>query len=207
MIDFFLVFFLIFIISFAGSIHLGTVNVAVIETTLSKNVQAGLWLAAGGSLPEILYTIIAIWGQSYLQKNTQITQFLNWLVVPVFLIIGLMYVFQKPKPKTIQAVSNADGNFLKGFWLALVNPQLLPFWLVVATYIGSQYAMSNFSIQFAFVSGAALGAFAILCIFAFISQKLQSKISPFLNKYPLNKIVGGIFIAMALIQLAKLTIW
>jgi threonine/homoserine/homoserine lactone efflux protein len=204
MIDFIIVFFLIFIISFAGSIHLGTVNLAVIETTLSKNLKAGLWLSAGGSVPEIFYAIIAILGQTYLQKNAQITLFFNWLVVPVFLIIGFMYFFQNQKETTINAVLVSDGNFKKGFWLAMTNPQLLPFWLVVATYLSSRFAIGDFSIRIAFVLGAALGAFAILGLFAFITQKLQSKISPFLTKYPLNKIVGLLFIIMALIQLVKM---
>ncbi|MBT8326680.1 MAG: LysE family transporter, partial [Bacteroidia bacterium] len=54
------------VLSFWGSLQLGLVNVAVIETAISKGRKPAIWLAIGGVLPEIPYTLIAIYGTTYI---------------------------------------------------------------------------------------------------------------------------------------------
>lgn len=42
--------------SFLGSLQLGPVNLAVIQKTLNKGIKLAFFLAAGGCLPEFIYS-------------------------------------------------------------------------------------------------------------------------------------------------------
>ena len=76
---------------------LGLVNASVIETALTKNRKAALWLAFGGVLPEIPYVLIAIWGVSYADVLQGYKSIITVAVGLVFILIGIRYVFIKNK--------------------------------------------------------------------------------------------------------------
>ena len=63
------VFLVVSVISFVGSIHPGTVNLAVVQTTLGHSRRAGLYLALGGSLPELVYSLLAVNGLMLLTQT------------------------------------------------------------------------------------------------------------------------------------------
>ncbi|RYU91838.1 LysE family translocator [Emticicia agri] len=201
----FLIFLLTAIISFLGSVQLGSVNLAVIQTTLNKNFSAGVSVAIGGSLPEIIYSALALEGLLFIQQNQSLLDTLNLLMIPVFLVIGLFYFFQK-NPEVAAPVSAPDSqkaDFLKGFVLGIINPQVLPFWFFIAVYLNKHIAINSFATKAAFVAGAVTGAFAILYLFALVSSRQQQNIQKLLRGYPINRVIGIIFLALALFQLIK----
>ncbi len=198
-----LTFFITAIISFVGSIQLGPTNLAVIQTTLSKGFKSAILVAIGGSLPEIFYAVLALQGNNFLQKHQSWIRFLEILIIPVFLGIGLFYVFQKQKKPSQITVEKASNDFLKGFSLGMLNPQLLPFWLGILIAFNSFLKIENLPSKTAFVLGTASGAFAILYGFIVLTIRFKEQILQFLNKYPLNKIIGWVFIGLAVVQSYK----
>ena len=56
----FIIFSLVALISFAASIHIGAVNLAVVQATLNRNLSAGILVAVGGSIPEFIYSFLAL---------------------------------------------------------------------------------------------------------------------------------------------------
>jgi len=202
----FLIFLITAVVSFLGSVQLGSVNLAVIQTTLNKNFSAGLMVAIGGCLPEIIYATLALEGLAFIQQNQSWLDILNILMIPIFGTIGIIYFLQKsPDPSLPKAsTSNHKTNFLKGFLLALINPELLPFWFFISVYLNKYIAIDSVAAKIAFVSGAVAGAFGILYLFALISSRKQQKIQQLLRNYPINKIIGIIFMVLALFQLVKI---
>ena len=83
----FLLFSFVTLISFAGSIQLGAVNLAVVQTTLNRNFSAGILVAVGGSIPEFIYSFLALKGLFFVQKNQFILDILNFTIIPVFLVM------------------------------------------------------------------------------------------------------------------------
>lgn len=200
------IFLLTAIISFLGSVQLGSVNLAVIQTTLNKNFSAGVAVAIGGSIPEIFYSALALEGLLIIQQNQSLLDTLNLLMIPVFIIMGIVYFFQK-NPDVNIAVStptNRKVNFLKGFTLGMINPQVLPFWFFMSVYINKYIAINSFATKSAFVLGAVTGAFGILYLFAFISSRQQQNIQKLLRGYSINRVIGLIFLALALFQIIKI---
>lgn len=202
-----LIFLITAIISFAGSIQLGAVNLSVIQTTLNRGFRAGILVSIGGSLPEMFYAILALEGNQFLQKHQNFIQILEILIIPIFFGIGLFNIFQKTKPIEELPKQNHSADFLKGLTLSMLNPQLLPFWLLILVSLNSYFMLNDLLTKSAFVVGTAAGAFVILYFFARLSLRYKSQILKILQHYPLNKIIGYIFIVLALWQLFRITIY
>lgn len=195
------------IISFWGSLQLGPVNVCVIETALAQGKRQALMVAAGGIIPELIYSAIAVLGSNLITQNPWFKQIFSWIFIIVLLILGIYNIFKTYKTQTINA--SAGAGFLKGLFLALLNPQLFPFWLGILVFLKGYLNFDQgtlFSPYLAFIAGTALGAWLLLYMFTRLAIAYKAKLEALL-KNNLNKVVGFLFIALALIELARTLFW
>lgn len=202
----FVLFLVVALISFVGSIQIGAVSMAVIQTTLSRNRSAGVWVALGGSIPEFIFSFIALKSLLYLHKNQSVIDWLNVLIIPIFLLLGLSSFFRKEPEKEDELIIENQKNFdfVKGFSLGMINPQLLPFWFFSLVYISKYFSINALSAKCAFVLGTGVGAFAILVVFAQLTHRYHSGIKKILKNYPINHLMAFAFIGLALIQAIKI---
>lgn len=197
-------FVLVSIISFAGSIHPGTVNVAVAQTTLSQSRSAGLWLALGGSLPEFAYGGLAAGGLMLLPKNADWLKWLAYAPIPVLLGAGIAAFYQRPVPLNEDPTTSTRRPFWKGLALAGINPQLLPFWSAVWLYLSANMLIPDHSAsQWVFALGTSAGAFGLLAGVVWVSHRQRERIARYLNGTWLNRLTGVFFIGMALWQFVR----
>ncbi len=198
-----LAFFIAAVISFWGSLQLGPVNVCVIQTALAHGKRQALIVATGGALPEIIYASLAVWGANSIEKYPSIMDIFGWLVVLLLLVLGIYY-FLKPYHKK-EITPSAGAGFGKGFMLAVFNPQLFPFWLGVLVYLRGFIDFSNSSVispNATFVVGTAVGAWLLLFLFTKLAVTYKDKLNSIL-KHNLNKIVGCLFIILAVVELVR----
>jgi len=205
-----LLFLIVSVISFAGSIHPGTVNLAVVQTTLSQSRRAGLWLALGGSLPEIGYSVLAAGGLMLIPMHSNWTVVLTYAPIPVLLGAGIAAFRQKPVVLNVTTTNGVSLPFWKGVALGGTNPQLLPFWSAVWLYlsqatIGNQMLIpaGQFASQWVFALGTAAGAFGLLVLVVWLADWQRQRIVHYLNGPWINRLAGGLFIGMALWQLSR----
>lgn len=205
-----LLFLIVSIISFAGSIHPGTVNLAVLQTTLSQSRRAGLWLALGGSLPEIGYSALAAGGLMLLPTNSHWTALLTYAPIPVLLGAGVAALRQKPVILTMLATNGAHSPFWKGMALGGTNPQLLPFWSAVWLYLSRGTIGTHKLVpdggpagQWVFALGTATGAFGLLVSVVWLAHGQRQRIIQYLSGSWINRLTGGLFIGMALWQMIR----
>ena len=208
------------VLSFWGSLQLGFVNVAVIETAISKGRKPATWLALGGVMPELPYTLIAIYGTSYVHLVEEYSVMIG-IVVGLFLFVMGIYYFQRkstieihPEHQLVQ--TSSFKSFSKGFLLALANPQLIVFWsgFLVLIQTGSLNIFTHketlidfnasgwISPKIMFALGAVLGALAILLIYIKLSETYRDKLILIVGD-KLGKIVGVFFILMGLFAILK----
>ncbi|MFY0643352.1 MAG: LysE family transporter [Bacteroidia bacterium] len=206
------------LISFWGSLQLGLVNVAVIESALTRDNKHAFMLALGGVIPEIPYTLLAIYGAAYVGEMEEHKQTIGMVIGLVLILLGLFYMFRKPKSMDLHIENGKSakrGYFGKGLFLASLNPQLIFFWSGILILIESGSlnlgkkeklidfeATSLISPKITFALGAAFGALIILCIYIYLAARFKEKISQKINAR-LNKIVGLFFIAIGLISILK----
>ena len=206
-----LLFLIVCVISFAGSLHPGTVNLAVLQTTLSQNRRAGLWLALGGSLPEIGYSALAAGGLMLIPMNSGWTMFLTIAPIPILLGAGVAAFRQKPVLLTTSSVRSLSLPFWKGMALSGTNPQLLPFWSAVWLYLSQVTVGSRMLVpagqvgsQLVFALGTAVGAFGLLVSIVWLADRQRYRIVRYLSGPWINRLTGSLFIGMALWQVIRL---
>jgi len=190
-------------ISFIGSLQAGTVNIMVIKITISKNRNSAFWLSIGGSLPEMIYATLAVFVGMLIEKNALFLQSVEWVTVFVFIIFGLINIYKKSETQ-YEKVDYKSGtkDFLKGFALAILNPQLLIFWFGVYIYLdGNGLNIKNNSSKLAFVTGASFGALLLLWSLILISHRKKDKIYSLLKNYNIKKLIGWFFISLALLKI------
>jgi threonine/homoserine/homoserine lactone efflux protein len=196
--------------SFIGSVFLGLVNAAVIETAINRSEKSALWLAFGGVLPEIPYTLIAIFGTSYIAILEGYKMEMSIGMGIVFILIGLSYMLKKKKEVKAQnsVQTGALANFSKGFLLAIANPQLIFYWsgyLIVfqtGTFSnGKPFFTFTDSVwdptKWSFAIGASAGAFLILFIYIKLSSIYKDQLVRLIGD-KLSHIIGLVFIVMGL---------
>lgn len=199
--------------SFIGSVLLGLVNAAVIETAINRSSKSALWLAFGGVLPEIPYTLIAIFGTSYIAVLENYKMEMSIVMGIVFILMGLSYMLKKKKSVKKQEVTEtgALANFSKGFLLAIANPQLIFYWsgyLIVfqtGTFTnGKPFFTFTDSVwdptKWSFALGAAVGAFLILSIYIKLCSVYKDQLLNMIGDR-ISNIIGLVFIGMGLFTL------
>ena len=84
----------------------------------------------------------------------------------------------------------------------LFNPQLLPFWLFVISFLSSNGILVSASIwdQVAFSLGTMTGAFLLQWLVAEFTSRKREFIFLKLSKH-YNKVLGGLILLVALLQL------
>ncbi|MFT4996139.1 MAG: threonine/homoserine/homoserine lactone efflux protein [Bacteroidia bacterium] len=196
--------------SFIGSVFLGLVNAAVIDTAINRSEKSALWLAFGGVLPEIPYTLIAIFGTSYIAILEGYKMEMSIGMGIVFILIGLRYMLKKKQEVKAQNViqTGALANFSKGLLLAIANPQLIFYWsgyLIVfqtGTFSnGKPFFTFTDSVwdptKWSFAIGASAGAFLILFIYIKLSSIYKDQLVRLIGD-KLSHIIGLVFIVMGM---------
>lgn len=196
--------------SFIGSVFLGLVNAAVIETAINRSEKSALWLAFGGVLPEIPYTLIAIFGTSYIAILEGYKMEMSIGMGIVFILIGLSYMLKKKQEIKAQnsIETGALANFSKGFLLAIANPQLIFYWsgylIVFQTGIfsnGKPFFTFTDSVwdptKWSFAIGASAGAFLILFIYIKLSSIYKDQLVRLIGD-KISHIIGLVFIIMGI---------
>ncbi|MEZ0609018.1 LysE family translocator [Fibrella sp. WM1] len=207
-----LLFCLVSAISFAGSVHPGPVNLAVVQATLSQSRRAGLWLALGGSLPEIAYSALAAGGLMLLPANSPWLVWLMYLPVPVLLGAGIAAFRQRPAPVVDMASAPSVAlPFWKGLVLSATNPQLLPFWSAVWLWLGQATVGSQRLLptgqpasQWVFALSTAVGAFGLLTTYVWLADRQRHRLVTYLSGPWVGRLTGAAFIGMALWQALQL---
>lgn len=202
----FTVFLVTSAISFVGSLQLGPVNLIVIQSVLKRNLQAGLWIALGGCLPEMIYSTAAVGAGMWLKKNPSIRNILEWSAVPLLLGIGIVIFFIPNRLANLEKEHQQSFSFLKGLTIGLLNPQLFPYWLIMLVQFGmyNELRVQTRLEQLAFVLGTAVGALRLLTGAAYLTYHFRESLLERLEKFNVNRLLGALFVLLALGQLLKL---
>lgn len=214
----FVIFLITFIISFAGSFHPGPLNMSVIQKTLKKNLSAGLWMTFGGVIPEMIYGYLAVEGLTLFEQYPLVFEIMQWSVLPILLLVGWNYL--KPKKKQEELLKTTEiqaevkalslgSDVFGGFLLSFLNPQLLPFWLVILiNYQNYSFLkIENGFDKMAFVLGASIGAFFLNYLCAYVANRKRGLVFESLSPKMFDTIMGWTFIVIALIQGIKLLVF
>lgn len=157
-------------------------------------------MGMGASFVEFFQSYIALAFFNILTTNPKVERTIILACIPIFLVIGVFYLFKKSTemPKPTSKAANAMGA-AKGFMLSAFNLIAVPYYVFLGGWLASSNYI-NLRPQFiaAFATGVVAGSFMVFVLYAKLGQYIRNK-SERMSRYA-SKIVGMIFIIIAISQ-------
>ncbi|MCX8019156.1 MAG: LysE family translocator [Chitinophagaceae bacterium] len=193
------------LVSFLGSLPLGTLNVAAMQISISSGIISAMLFSAGSLTAEIIYVRISLVAIDWIRKQEKILKALEWisLIIVVSLAFFSFYSALHPKVQKHIVLDSPLPKYLLGLFMSAVNPVQIPFWFGWSTVLFSKKILipeaNHYNI---YIIGIGLGTFIGNCIFIFGGQLLAGSIRN--NQDMIHWIIGGVFTLTALIQIWRI---
>lgn len=199
------IFFVGMLVSFLGSLPLGTLNIAAMQISISDGIKSGILFSTGSLIAEIIYVRLSLVAMDWIRKKEKIFLILEWITV--FIVAALaffsFYAATQPSVEKNIILSSSLPPLLLGFVMSAVNPVQIPFWFGWSTVLFTKKILLPSKDHYnTYIIGIGIGTFIGNCIFIFGGRFAADKLNK--NQHILNWVIGGIFALTALIQLWKI---
>ena len=199
------VFFWGMMISFMGTLPLGTLNIAAMQISVQEGIRNAMYFSLGTILVELMYVRLALVGINWIRKQKNLLRWMEWLtfVIVLLLAVGSFIAATKIHPDGNVMLDNHLNRFVLGMFLSAITPMHIPFWLGWSTVLYTkkilQPVRSHYNL---YIIATGIGTFIANCIFIFGGKYVVQKLNT--NQHTLNWIIGGIFLITAIIQLGRI---
>jgi threonine/homoserine/homoserine lactone efflux protein len=193
------------LISFLGSLPLGTLNVAAMQISITDGYTQAILFSLGSLLIEMIYVRVSLVGMDWIRKQERIFRILEWvtLIIVLALAVSSFYAAIHPKTEKNIILSSTLPRFVLGATMCAVNPVQIPFWFGWSTVLFTKKVLlpkrDNYN---SYILGIGIGTFIGNCIFIFGGQLIAGKLNT--NQSILSWIIGGIFAITAIIQIWRM---
>jgi len=188
------------------TISIGPGFMALFQTSIVRGVKAGVVLAFGILISDLVLISVSYFGLSNLILKGNHT-ILGIIAGSVLIISGSISVLAKPtthfnNPSDLpDLTSRLPILLLKGFLLNIANPFVLMFWIGVMGFAATSYGMhsSGFFIFFLGLSTAFSSDLMKCYLSGFLKKVLSSRTITIVNK-----VLGIIFIVIGIVIIYKM---
>lgn len=193
------------LVSFLGSLPLGTLNIAAMQISISDGIIGALLFSAGSLLVEIIYVRLSLVAMDWIRKQEKIFRILEWVTLGIVLALAIssFYAALHPTVEKNIVLDSPLPKFVLGLTMSAVNPVQIPFWFGWSTVLFTKKVLlprpDHYNV---YIIGIGLGTLIGNCVFIFGGQLIAAKIKN--NQHVLNWIIGGIFTVTAIIQIWRM---
>lgn len=198
--------------SFLGSIPLGSLNLTAIQIYLQSNFKSVVYFSLSASLVEFIYSYLAIKGEMYISENDFINSFFSYISILVFLLLGFSNLRSTNNNIKLEKISyqnsflkiNYNQPIRKGLMLSVLNPQAIPFWIILSNFLkkGGFVQLQTIADNLYYTMGVAFGTFFCLITLTLFAGKILKQKN--VRMVFLNKSIGILLIALGFIQIGKI---
>jgi threonine/homoserine/homoserine lactone efflux protein len=199
------IFFVGMLVSFLGSLPLGTLNIAAMQISISEGVKFAMLFSLGSLLAEVIYVRLSLVAMDWVRKQERLLRILDWATVVIVLLLAAssFYAALQPQQEKNIILGSSLPKLLLGFVMSAINPVQIPFWFGWSTVLFTKGILKPLPAQYnSYIIGIGIGTFIGNCVFIFGGQLVASQINH--NQSVLNWVIGGIFLLTAGWQLFKI---
>lgn len=193
------------LISFLGSLPLGTLNIAAMQISISDGVEAALLFSLGSLMAEMVYVRLSLIAMDWVRKQQKLFKILEWVTVVIVLALACSSFYAAVHPKVHKNIilSSSLPKYLLGLIMSAVNPVQIPFWFGWSTVLFTKKILLPLNKHYnVYIIGIGLGTLLGNCVFIFGGKLIAEKINTHQNI--LSWVIGAIFAITAIIQLWKI---
>jgi len=199
------IFFWGLMVSFLGSLPLGTLNVAAMQISVQENIQNAILFSLGSLSVEMIYVRISLVGINWIRKQKKLFRWMEWIALAIVaaLAIGSFIAAMEPHEAKNVMLDNDINRYLLGAMLSAINPVQIPFWFGWSTVLFTKnILLPKNSFYNIYIIGIGLGTLLGNCVFIFGGKWIVEKLNG--NQSLMNWIIGGIFAFTAVIFFIKI---
>ena len=199
------IFFTGMMISFLGTLPLGTLNVAAMQISISDGIRPALYFSIGALLVEVAYVRVSLVAIDWVRKNRNIFIFLEWLTLIVIVALAVSSFVAATGSKEAKNVilSNTMHRFWLGMAMSAVNPMQIPFWFGWSNILFTRrLLLPRKDFYNSYTSGIGFGTLIGHCIFIFGGRLIVEWLNA--GQHLIQWIIGSIFSITAIIQAWKM---
>jgi threonine/homoserine/homoserine lactone efflux protein len=197
-------FFWALVISFLGTLPIGTLNVTVTSLTINKGTIEAMEFAMGAILVETILVrmaVVAIKKLEGLKYLLRVFSVFTCIVLISFALIVLYAAFQMRKFEAALPFT-VERPFMSGICLSLLNPLHLPFWMGWTALLKSKKIFRDSNIHYnTYVAGIGLGTALGFLVYGIAGNMAIDFLKE--KQVILNWIVGFALLATGLRQCYK----
>jgi threonine/homoserine/homoserine lactone efflux protein len=199
------VFFWGMLVSFLGSLPLGTLNVAAMQISLQESVINAIYFSLGSLLTEMIYVRISLVGINWIRKQKVLLKWMEWIALAIVLALatGSFIAGSHEHHAKNLMLSNNMNRFVLGFLISSITPMQIPFWFGWSTVLFAKNILQpKNSFYNLYIFGIGIGTFMGNAVFIFGGKFVAEKLNA--NQNILNWVIGGIFTITAIIMFVRI---
>ena len=193
-------------ISFLGSLPLGTLNIAAMQIGIQESILDAIYFSIGSLLVEMIYVRISLVGIDWVRKQEKLMKIMQWITLLIIVVLAagsfIAAIHHGEGAKNI-ALQNNMHRFLLGAFMCAINPVQIPFWFGWSTVLFSRKVLEPLNSHYnIYILGIGLGTLLGNAVFIFGGKWVVTRITN--SEAYLNWIIGSIFAITAIIQLWRI---
>lgn len=191
-----------------GALPLGASNIAVINTTIKQNAKQAFKIAIAAGIAEVILSYYALHCNMVVRDFFEMNLWIQILIVFILIAVGLFLFFKKNKEKASKTNKLTKSKYATGFFLGILNPPVLIYWVVAFGIINSNDIMlslqSSLSVLFLFFFGVYIGKVLTLYLYSKFSLVIKNKAQNI--SVVINKVTGVLLVVIGVVQGVKLAV-
>ncbi|MDP4149556.1 MAG: LysE family transporter [Bacteroidota bacterium] len=195
------------LISFLGSLPLGTMNVAATHIAVQQGVADAMAFCLAATLIEIAYVRVSLVAMSWISRQKKLFRLFEWLTILILLALAtgsfIAALQQAGLGKALPL--HIAHPFLLGGALSATNPLHISFWFGWSTVLLNKGILcprrDNYNL---YIAGIGLGSLLGYFVFIFGGEYLVNRLNA--NQNLLNWIIGSVLLLTVIIQLYKMRV-
>lgn len=200
------VFFWGMLISFLGTLPMGTLNIMAMQIGIQESIKNALLFVLGSLMVEMIYVRISLVGINWIQKQERVMKAMQWITLGIIVALAtgsiMAALHSDAGTKNVMLQNNMHRTLL-GMFMCAINPVQIPFWFGWSTVLFSKKILEPVNAQYnSYIVGIGLGTLIGNSLFIFGGKWLVQRIAN--SQAYLNWVIGGIFAITAFIQLYKI---
>lgn len=192
------------IISFLGTLPLGSLNIAAMQISVTDGVRPAMYFVLGALIVEVVYVRVSLVAMNWVLQHKKLFRWLEWISIVIILALAVssFIVAADPVVKKNVLLSGGIHRFWLGVVMSALNPVQIPFWFGWSTVLFTKNVLEHKNTHYnMYITGIGTGSFIGNLIFILGGRFIVDVLDT--NQKILHWIIGLVFLITAVILTIK----
>uniref|UniRef100_UPI004049BAF8 hypothetical protein n=1 Tax=Flavobacterium sp. TaxID=239 RepID=UPI004049BAF8 len=183
--NFFLNFFVGYLVAFVGFVAPGMLNVLAAKISITESKRAAVLFVFGTITIVFIQVFTGVYFAKFLDSHPTVSDTLKQFGTVIFVILTIAFLFkgfQTKKPKKDVQIKSKQNRYLYGLMMGSFNMFAIPFFAISSLTLASK-DLFEFSLPsiILFSIGAVFGTFTIFYSYVVFFKKIEDKVDVLIN--------------------------